>query len=232
LLIIEYVRQRCVQFHGEDLLTLLTIPLSEVDDEAFLDRVNKILSGDELALEGVEGELQNLHTFMMSYASPSALGGKKPLLIDYAAGGRTLTVMRYHLMSSYIYMGLSDIAHGIEVVALNGGKDVITPSTSYRDLLSMYDNKDKIYELFGQEENTQDLEYPSIPTIDPQNQSKKFLEGLSNRKLKDEFGYRSWNKTSYVDVMKGRKKQGAQDAEGIARAQRAIAQIINILDHF
>lgn len=233
LLVIEYIRQRCVQFDAEDLLTLLALPLSEVDDEAFLDRVNMILSGDLEALSSVEEELQNLHSYMMKYVSPQKLDGKKPLLIDYAAGGRTLTVIRYHLMASYIYMGMAGLANSIEVVALNGGKDVITPTSSYRDLLSYYNNKDKIYDLFGQKANAEaDLVYPAISTIDPNDDSSAFLGGLSNRKLKDEFGYRSWGKTSYSDVLKGNKSEGVLDEAGIDRARKAITQIINILDNF
>ncbi|MBE9062403.1 DUF4157 domain-containing protein [cf. Phormidesmis sp. LEGE 11477] len=232
LLIIECIRQRFIQNQGEDLLTLLTLPISEVDDEGFLDRVDKILSGDLEKLSLVEGQLKNLRDYMMNYVSPAQLDGKKPLLIDYAAGGRTLTVMRYHLMASYIYMGNSSLANSVEVVALNGGKEVISPSSSYRDLMSYYDKKDEIYRLFGQESNEEDLRYPDIQTIDPTNESSEFLLGLSNRKLKDEFGYRSWDKTSYADILAGRKTSGVMDQKGIGRAERAIKQIINILDNF
>lgn len=235
LLVIEYVRQRFAQNDAEDALTLLTLPISEVDDEAFLGMVNDILSGNVEKLNAVETSLERLDTYMMRYVSPQSLEGKKPLLIDFAAGGRTLTIMRYHVMAFYSYLGYASLARSVETVALNGGRDVISPTSSYRDLLRDYSNRDQIYDLLGQSGGGgrgEDLRYPDVPAIDPDDEGEAFLSGLANRKLKDEFGYRSWDKTSYSDVLRGRATEGRQDDAGIARARRAVTQIIRILDNF
>lgn len=225
LLFMEYVRKLAA---AEELdVTALDLPISEVDDEKFLDLINDIFEGGKQA-EVVETQLENLDKYLSGYVAPGQLDGKWPLLIDYAAGGRTLAVVRYHLMAYYSYEGYEELAQNVYTVALNSGKEVISPTSSYGDIVSYLPRKQEIADLFGKQPG-EDLEHPQVPTIDPEGQAKEFLAGLSNRKLKDELGYRNWDKTGYGDVLAGREKQGRFNMAGATKARKDVAKIFRQL---